>query len=153
MANFKMEFTTPLSKEGCISIIEHENAKDKAEAEIVIKILEGRTKELSYMRRKVAGQILHNMQKLALKEDQREWILANLRERVSNGSEHFISYEDGKLVIEFDEFGKLGSDFLKRTKKAEKNLMKRFSATSFRYIEEQKTEGEDNNVVQSENAA
>lgn len=149
MPNFKMEFDTALSEEECKAIIKKENDKDKSEAEIIIKILEGKTGEMSYMRRKVAGQILHNLQKVIMKEDQREWIKANLKERIDKGSEQFISYGNGKLTVEFDEFGRMGSDFLKRTKKAEKNLMKRFKATAFRYIEEQKSEGEGNNQLQS----
>jgi hypothetical protein len=136
MTNFRMEFETSLSEDECKKLIKKQNDKDVREASMIVKIMEGKSGELGFMRRKVAGKILENMQRLALNENQRQWILSNLKERAEKGAESFISYDNGKLVVEFDEFGKMGSDYMKRTKAAEKKLQKRFKASSYRYLDE-----------------
>jgi hypothetical protein len=138
--NFRMEFKTNMTREQALEIIRLENEKDRKEAEIIIKVMEGKADDLGFLRRKVAGEILHNIQKLALNEDQRYWILGNMKQRVEKGTEHLISCENGLLVVEFDEFGKMGSDYLKRTGHAEKALMKQFKASSFRYLPQEKQE-------------
>jgi hypothetical protein len=76
--NFRMEFKTNMTREQALEIIRLENEKDRKEAEIIIKVMEGKADDLGFLRRKVAGEILHNIQKLALNEDQRYWILGNM---------------------------------------------------------------------------
>lgn len=136
--NFQMEFETKITEEEARLIIQRENEKDRKEAEIIIKIMEGKAGELGYLRKKIAGEILSNIQKVALNEDQKFWILSNMKQRVEKGTEQLVKFESGTpynlLTIEFDEFGKMGSDYLKRTKHAEKQLMKRFKANAFRYL-------------------
>lgn len=137
---FMIEFDTDLTEHECKDIIKKESDKDKKEAETLIKVMEGKTGELSLLRRKVAGAILHNFQKLTLSEDKRQYLLDNFKKRVEMGSESFVSYKKGKIVVRFDEFSRMGSEMLNRTHNAEKNLMKRFKAKSMRYVKENSEE-------------
>lgn len=132
-----IELETPLPAIKCAEIIRIENEKDAREADSLIKVLEGRTNELSFIRRKAAGAVLHHLSKVLIDKNKKDWIIENLKARLTDGTEKIISIEKGKLIIEFSEFDMIGVDMLKRRDAAENNLKKRFKATSLRYLKKE----------------
>lgn len=143
----RIELETQMPANKIAENVRLENEKDSLEADTLIKVLEGRSNELSFIRRKAAGAVLHQLSKVMIDRNKKDWIIQNLKQRIAEGTEKIISIENGKLVLEFSEFDMIGVDMLKRRSAAENNLKVRFHATSLKYLEEKEME---KNVIESE---
>lgn len=131
----KIKITTPLSEQECKALIEKTAAKDRRDAEIIVKVLEGRTAELGAIQRKAAGKVLSEMMKLMSKEKQ-EYLKDEFRVRAQYGTERFISYNNGNLIIEVPDQVILGAQARGREKAGWKELQKRFKASYVEQLEE-----------------
>jgi len=133
--SFRILMRTSLTEEECRKIIDKQTKKDKEQADMLVKIMEGKSGELSYMRRKVGGAVLSQVLKV-IPADKKDWMIMNLKDRAENGTERFISWDRGVIILEFSDFDMIGTEYLHRKKAAENNLMKRFKATDLVYLDE-----------------
>ena len=131
----KMLLTTPLYEDECKKIIDKTVKKDREDAKKIVAILDGKTGELGAIQRKAAGAILNKLMGVMSKEKQ-EYLKEEFKIRAEEGTEKFVSWENGSLIIEVPDKVIEGARFRGREEAGKKDLMKRFKATSVKYLVE-----------------
>lgn len=128
---------TPLTEETCKKLIEKQVKKDQREAEIILKIINGKASELPALRRKLAGSALSQFISLLANETYRSAMKASAEMMVQEGSEKFLTYKTGELLIEVPDAIITGAETIPGQKRlGEYELRKRFKSKTLEYMRE-----------------
>jgi len=137
----KIMLTTEMNERECRKLIEKAQAKDKKEAEIIIKILEGKSGELGIIRRKVGGAILSKLVSV-MGKDKTTYLMEEFKIRAKNGTESFVSWSGNVLIIEVPDEVIEGARIRGNEEKGKKELLKRFKSSKLIYLDGVKNESE-----------
>lgn len=136
----RIKIETDLTEEHCMKIIEKQKAKDVKEAEILVKVLEGKSDQLGFLRKKIAGKILEKVMKF-MGESNKETLLHHFKIVADEGTEAFVSWNDYVLVLYVPDHMIIGAKARKMEGRGLKELKKRFSASKVEYMDEIGDEG------------
>lgn len=129
----KIRIFTEIHPMICKQMIEDAQAKDRKDAEVVMKVLEGKAGELGVFRRKAAGTVLAKMMTL-MGPTKLELVKDEFRARAKEGTEKFVSCANGVLIIEVPDEVINGARARGRENAGFKELRKRFKAEAVEYV-------------------
>ena len=133
-----IKLQTPLTEETCRKLIDRQVAKDKREAEIMLKIINGKASELPALRRKLAGSAISQLIKYLADETHRTAMKASAEVMFSEGSERFVSLQSGTLLIEVPDAILTGAKVIPgQIKLGEHELKSRFKSKTLEYVKEE----------------
>lgn len=130
---------TPLTEETCKKLIAKQVEKDKKEALIMLKIINGKASELPALRRRMAGSALTQLIKHLANETYRDAMKASAEMMLQEGSERFVKWTAGELLIEVPDAVITGAKSMPgMITKGEHELKSRFKSKTLEYMREMK---------------